>query len=94
MTISDGIAVKIPGDLTFSVVNKYVEDIVLVEEEAIASTILMLGGSKIKVEGAGAISLAAVLNKKIPCEGKIVCAMKDMLSRYYNMRVNFFALKA
>ena len=72
-TIADGIAVKIPGDLTFPIVEKYVDEIVTVDDEAIAGAILLLlERAKLMVEGAGAISLAAILNGKIPQKGKIV----------------------
>lgn len=65
-TIADGIAVKRPGDITFDIIRKYVDDVVTVTEDEIAATILMLlERAKIIVEGAGAASLAAVLDKKI-----------------------------
>ncbi len=68
-TIADGIAVKVPGNLTFPLVERYVDDIVVVDDEAIASTILMmLERAKLMVEGAGAIALAAILNHKIPAQ--------------------------
>ncbi|MCX7711621.1 MAG: threonine ammonia-lyase [Clostridia bacterium] len=70
-TIADGIAVRRPGDLTFSLIQKYVDEIVTVTEDEIASTILMLlERSKIMVEGAGAASLAAVIDKKILARDK------------------------
>lgn len=73
VTFADGIAVKAPGDLTFDIIDKYVDDIVVVDDEAIASTILMmLERSKLMVEGAGAVGLAAILNHKIPGKGKVV----------------------
>jgi len=73
VTIADGIAVKVPGDITFSIIDKYVDDIVVVDDEAIASTILMmLERAKLMVEGAGAVGLAAILNHKIPGKGKVV----------------------
>lgn len=70
-TIAEGIAVKKPGNLTFSMIRKYVDDIVTVTEEEIASSILMLlERTKLVVEGAGAASLAALLHHKIPVQGK------------------------
>ena len=73
VTFADGIAVKVPGDLTFDIIDKYVDDIVVVDDEAIASTILMLlERAKLMVEGAGAVGLAAILNHKIPGKGKVV----------------------
>ncbi|HZK84178.1 MAG TPA: threonine ammonia-lyase [Desulfosporosinus sp.] len=63
-TIADGIAVKTPGDLSFDICQRYVDDIVMVDEEEIASAILLLL-EKVKTvaEGAGAVSIAAVLNR-------------------------------
>lgn len=73
VTMADGIAVKVPGDLTFAIIDKYVDDIVVIDDEAIASTILMmLERAKLMVEGAGAVSLAALLHGKIPARGKVV----------------------
>lgn len=87
MTIADGIAVKSPGDLTFAFMEKYVDDIVVVDDETIANTILMLlERSKLMVEGAGAISLAAVLNGKITAKGKVVSVISGG-----NIDVNFIS---
>jgi threonine dehydratase len=73
VTMADGIAVKVPGDLTFAIIDKYVDEIVVIDDEAIASTILMLlERAKLMVEGAGAVSLAALLHGKIPARGKVV----------------------
>lgn len=67
ITVADGIAIKVPGTLTFDIVQKYVDEIVTVEDEDIARAILMLlERSKVIAEGAGAVSLAAVLSGKIP----------------------------
>jgi threonine dehydratase len=66
-TIADGIAVKRPGELTFEVIRKYVDEIVTVGEEEIANAILLLlEREKTMVEGAGAVGLAALINGKIP----------------------------
>lgn len=63
-TIADGIAVKTPGNLNFDIVNRYVDDIVTVDEEEIASAILLLlERVKSVAEGAGAASVAAILNR-------------------------------
>lgn len=86
-TFADGIAVKIPGDITFALIDNYVDDIVVIDDEAIASTILMLlERAKLMVEGAGAISLAAVLHDKIPAKGKIVSVISGG-----NVDVNFIS---
>lgn len=72
-TIADGIAVKHPGSMTFPVVQKYVDDIVLVNDEEIAEAILMMvERNKIMCEGAGAVGVAALLHKRIESAGKTV----------------------
>ncbi len=66
-TIADGIAVKRPGTQTFEVIQKYVDEIVTVDEEEIANAILLfLERDKTVVEGAGAVPLAALIHGKIP----------------------------
>jgi threonine dehydratase len=79
-TIADGIAVRRAGDVTFPVVQKYVDEIVTVDEDEIASAILvLLEREKTLAEGAGAAALAALLQKKttlIPAGAKtavLVC---------------------
>lgn len=75
-TIADGIAVKRIGDLAFSYIQKYVDDIVCVEETDISRTMLyLLERNKLLVEGSAACSLAALLYKKIPLEGKNIVAI-------------------
>jgi threonine dehydratase len=70
-TIADGIAVRCAGTNTFPLVQKYVDEIVTVDEEEIASAILqLLEKEKMLAEGAGAAATAAVLNKKTPNRGK------------------------
>jgi threonine dehydratase len=71
-TIADGIAVKRAGDLTFELVRRYVDEIVTVSEEEISSAILyLLEREKTVVEGAGAVGVAALLQRKIRgLEGK------------------------
>jgi threonine dehydratase len=70
-TIADGIAVRRAGDRTLPLVQKYVDDIVTVEEEEIANAILLLlEREKTLAEGAGAAALAAVLNHKLPLAAK------------------------
>ncbi|SET33995.1 threonine ammonia-lyase [Stigmatella erecta] len=66
-TIAEGIAVRKPGDLTFPMVRKYVDEIVTVDEEEIANAILLLlEQEKSVVEGAGAVGLAALVNGHVP----------------------------
>jgi Threonine dehydratase len=72
-SIADGILVKSPSLTTFEVVREYVDDIVLVDDEEIAtSLVLLLERSKTVVEPAGAASLAALLSGKVKAEGKKV----------------------
>lgn len=75
-TIADGIAVKCPGELTFPLVQQYVDGIAVIDDEAIAATILLLlERNKMMVEAAGAVSLAAVLHERIPLKGKVACVL-------------------
>lgn len=74
-TFADGIAVKHPGDITFDMVNKYVDQVVTVSEDETAAAILaLLEKQKVIAEGAGAVSVAAAMFGKLPIEGKkVVC---------------------
>ena len=64
-TIADGIAVRRAGTLTYPVVERYVDEIVTVDEDEIASAILiLLEREKTLAEGAGAAALAALLQGK------------------------------
>lgn len=71
-SIADGITVKQTGEIPFQFIRKFVDDIVLVEEEHIASAILMLlERKKILAEGAGAVPLAALLGGAVrPAPGE------------------------
>ena len=69
-TIADGIAVRRAGDVTYPVVERYVDEIVTVDEDEIASAILvLLEREKTLAEGAGATALAALLQKKTTLPG-------------------------
>ena len=75
-TIADGIQVKTPGDLTFDLVRRYVDDVVTVKEGEIASAILtVLEKQKLVAEGAGAVGIAAAMYGKVDVKGKKVCAL-------------------
>jgi threonine dehydratase len=75
-TIADGIAVRRAGERTLPLVQKYVDDIVTVEEEEIANAILLLlEREKTLAEGAGAAALAALVNRKLPLVGKKVAVL-------------------
>lgn len=74
-TIADGIKVKEPGQHTFDICSKYVDEIVTVTDDEIAAAILaLIEQQKLIAEGAGAVSVAAVMFDKVPVKGKKVCA--------------------
>ena len=77
VTLADGIAVKLPGAITVPVICNCVDEIVMVQEEDIALAIVsLLEKTKMLVEGAGAVTLAAVLHNKIEgLSGKTVCLL-------------------
>ncbi len=74
-TLADGIAVKEPGEHTFELCSKYVDEIVTVTEDEISCAILsLIEQQKLIAEGAGAVSVAAVMFNRIPVKGKkVVC---------------------
>ncbi len=75
-TIADGIAVKTPGKITFEIVKHYVDDIVTVDEDEIANAILLLmERAKVITEGAGAASVAALLNRMGQFKDKKIVAL-------------------
>ena len=62
LTIADGIAVKRPGELTLALVRRWLDDVVTVGEDEIAEAmVLLMERSKLVVEGAGAVGVAALL---------------------------------
>lgn len=70
-TFADGIAVKTPGEHSFEIISKYVDDIVTVSEDEIATAILaLIEKQKLIAEGAGATPVAAALFDKLPIKGK------------------------
>jgi threonine dehydratase len=74
-TIADGIAVKHPGELTMSILDELLDDLVEVNDEAISEAItLLLERSKLVVEGAGAVGVAALLSGKAGGSGA-ACAV-------------------
>lgn len=76
-TIADGIQVKEPGKHTFDLCRKYVDEIVTVSDDEVAGAILkLIETQKLITEGAGAVSVAAVMYDKIPVAGKnVVCLL-------------------
>ena len=91
-TIADGIAVKEPGEHTFDYCRKYVDAIVTVTDDEVASAILaLMEQQRLVAEGAGAVSVAAAMFGKLPVEGKkTVCVVSGgnidvtILSRVIN----------
>ena len=70
-TFADGIAVKNPGENTYEIISRYVDDIVCVSEDEIAAAILaLIERQKLIAEGAGAVPVAAAMFHKLPIEGK------------------------
>lgn len=75
-TIADGICVKQPGELTYELCSKYVDDVVTVNDDETAAAILaLMEKQKVVAEGAGAVAVAAVMFDKVPVCGKKVVAL-------------------
>ena len=75
-TIADGVAVAGPSDLTLSLIQEYVDDVVDVSEDAIARAIVfLLERAKIVAEGAGALGVAALLSGTIAPTGSTVAVI-------------------
>ena len=75
-TIADGICVKEPGVNTFAFCQKYVDEVVTVSDDEVAAVILaLIEKQKLVSEGAGAVSVAAVMFDKLPVQGKKVCCL-------------------
>jgi threonine dehydratase len=76
-TICDGIAVKEPGELTLPLVERWIDEVVTVSDDEVAEAmVLLLERSKLVVEGAGAVAVAALMQGKVkpPADGA-VCAV-------------------
>ncbi len=70
-TVADGIAVGRVGERTFEIIERYVDDMLLVDEDSIAMSILLfLERKKLVVEGAGAVTLAALMGNREKFKGK------------------------
>ena len=75
-TFADGIAVKCPGGLTYSLCKKYVDKVVTVTDDEIAAAVLaLIEQHKLITEGAGAASVAAVMAGKLDLKGKKVACV-------------------
>jgi len=63
LTLADGIAVKYPGEITAPLVERWVDEVVTVDEDAIADAmVLLMDRAKLYVEGAGAVGVSALLS--------------------------------
>jgi threonine dehydratase len=66
VTLADGIAVKTPGDFTRPIIEQFVDEIVVVEEDLVADAMVMLmDRSKLYVEGGGAVGVSALLSGQV-----------------------------
>lgn len=75
-TVADGLAAPMAGDLTYELVRRYVEDVVVVSDAEIAVAMeLLLSRCKLLVEPAGAAGVAALLAGRIPVTGGPVAAV-------------------
>ena len=76
-TLADGIAVKVPGDVTAPLIEKWVDEIVDVDEDSVADAMmLLLERSKLFVEGGGAVGVSALITGRIkPAERGTTCVV-------------------
>ena len=76
-TLADGIAVKVPGEVTAPLIDKWVDDIVDVNEDSVADAMmLLLERAKLFVEGGGAVGVSALLTERIkPAKTGITCVV-------------------
>src|SRR3954454_4059861 len=66
LTIADGIAVKKPWELTLALIDRWLDDVVVVPEDEIAEAmVLLMEKAKLVVEGAGAVGVAALLGGEV-----------------------------
>ena len=76
-TLADGIAVKVPGDVTAPLIEKWVDEIVDVDEDSVADAMmLLLERSKLFVEGGGAVGVSALITGRVkPAERGTTCVV-------------------
>ena len=66
VTLADGIAVKTPGEFTRPIIEKYVDEIIVVEEDLVADAmVLLMERSKLYVEGGGAVGVSALMSGQV-----------------------------
>ena len=87
-TLADGIAVKSPGAITRPLVERWVDEIVTVDEESIADAmVLLMERAKLYVEGAGAVGVAALLagvwRRRRPAPRAPSCPAETSTSAWY-----------
>ena len=77
VTLADGIAVKRPGDITRPLVEEWLDDVVVVEENSVAEAmVLLMERAKLFVEGAGAVGVAALMSNRLaPATGGTTCVV-------------------
>jgi threonine dehydratase len=74
LTLADGIAVKFPGRVTGPLVDRWVDEIVTVDEDSIGDAmVLLMERSKLYAEGAGAVGVAALLSGAVTARGGTTC---------------------
>ncbi|HEV3128773.1 MAG TPA: threonine ammonia-lyase [Solirubrobacteraceae bacterium] len=75
-TIADGIAVKQPGELTLKLIEKWVDEVVVVGEDEVAEAmVFLLERTKLAVEGAGAVGVAALSSGQVKLRGPVVVVL-------------------
>ena len=77
VTLADGIAVKSPGAFTRPLIEKYVDEIVVVEEDLVADAmVLLMDRGKLYVEGGGAVGVSALMSGQVkPAQTGITCVV-------------------
>jgi threonine dehydratase len=77
VTLADGIAVKRPGEITRPLVEEWLDDVVVVEENAVADAmVLLMERAKFFVEGAGAVGVAALMSQRVePAQTGTTCVV-------------------
>ena len=77
VTLADGIAVKQPGEFTRPIIENFVDDIVVVEEDLVADAMVMLmDRAKLYVEGGGAVGVSALLSRQVvPAQSGTTCVV-------------------
>jgi threonine dehydratase len=77
VTLADGIAVKSPGAFTRPLIERYVDEIVVVEEDLVADAmVLLMDRGKLYVEGGGAVGVSALMSGQVkPAQTGTTCVV-------------------